>query len=228
MSRACRGLRSPAAWRPIATPYGVGLKAGSSPTISTGRRSWNWPAAWASSTCSPTERPSSGPVRGNGGGRAETQKGRTHMFRRGRWWPCLRRPPPYRRGLASCADRLVHRSRSLSGAHSKRDAVSDWSLWPRPSNLALEGKVRPLEQPQRLGLRLACPSLGGPSLPAPGLKPGRGSGSLVSRVLGCVSPPGEARTPRKERGGKDHRAPNHISKMVLSTVKSGPPEGTRT
>ncbi len=37
-SRACRGRRSPAAWRPIATPYGVGLKAESGPTNSTGRR----------------------------------------------------------------------------------------------------------------------------------------------------------------------------------------------
>ncbi len=36
--RACRGLSPPATWRPIATPYGVGLKAGSDPTISTGRR----------------------------------------------------------------------------------------------------------------------------------------------------------------------------------------------
>ena len=33
-----------------------------------------------------------------------------------------------------------------------------------------------------------------------------------------VGPPGEARTPRKDRGAKDHRAPNHISKTVLSTV----------
>ena len=36
--RACRGLSPAATWRPIATPYGVGLKAGSGPTVSTGRR----------------------------------------------------------------------------------------------------------------------------------------------------------------------------------------------
>ena len=41
-------------------------------------------------------------------------------------------------------------------------------------------------------------------------------------------PPKEARPPRKGRGTKDHRAPNHISKMVLPTVHLGPPAGTRT
>ena len=43
-----------------------------------------------------------------------------------------------------------------------------------------------------------------------------------------LGPPGEARTPRKDRGAKDHRAPNHISKTVLSTVHLGPPEKNRT
>ena len=38
----------------------------------------------------------------------------------------------------------------------------------------------------------------------------------------------EARNPRKERGANDHRAPNHISKTVLSTVHFGPPKRTRT
>ena len=33
---------------------------------------------------------------------------------------------------------------------------------PVPPNRTLEGNVRPLEQPQRLGLLLVCPSLGGP------------------------------------------------------------------
>ena len=34
---------------------GVGRKAERGPTTSTGRRYWNWPTAWASDTCSPTE-----------------------------------------------------------------------------------------------------------------------------------------------------------------------------
>ena len=55
-SRAWPSLRSPAAWRPIATPYGVGLTAGSGPTISTEKPCWSWPTAWASATCSPTVR----------------------------------------------------------------------------------------------------------------------------------------------------------------------------
>ena len=36
-------------------------------------------------------------------------------------------------------------------------------------------------------------------------------------------PPGGARTPRRGRGGRNHKVPNHISKTVLSTVKIGPP-----
>ena len=36
----------------------------------------------------------------------------------------------------------------------------------------------------------------------------------------------EARTPRKDRCAKDHGAPNHISKTVLSTVHLGPPLST--
>ena len=51
-------------------------------------------------------------------------------------------------------------------------------------------------------------------------------------LLGASSrdsgPPGEARTPRKDCCAKDHTAPNHISKMVLSTVHFGPPEEART
>ena len=43
-----------------------------------------------------------------------------------------------------------------------------------------------------------------------------------------VRPPEEARTPRKDRGVKDYRAPNHISKTVLSTVHLGPPKRNRT
>ena len=37
-----------------------------------------------------------------------------------------------------------------------------------------------------------------------------------------------ARTPRKDRCAKDHRALNHISKMVPPTIHVGPPEKTRT
>ena len=95
----------------------------------------------------------------------------------------IRCPPPVCGALASLADRLVHRSRSLSSARSKRDAVSGWSL-----------RVRSLEQPERLGLLLVCPSLDDPCLRrplrTPGLTPGRGSGSLVSRILGFVFPLG--------------------------------------
>ena len=36
-------------------------------------------------------------------------------------------------------------------------------------------------------------------------------------------PPGGARTPRRGRGGRNHKVPNHISKTVLSTVHLGPP-----
>ena len=42
------------------------------------------------------------------------------------------------------------------------------------------------------------------------------------------APPEEGRTPRKSRGAKGHRPPSHISKMVLSIVKIGPPNWTRT
>ena len=41
-------------------------------------------------------------------------------------------------------------------------------------------------------------------------------------------PPEEARTPRKDRCGKVHRAPSHISKTVPPTIHLGPPEGART
>ena len=40
-----------------------------------------------------------------------------------------------------------------------------------------------------------------------------------------VSPPEEARTPRKDRCGKVHRAPSHISKMVPPTIHLGPLAG---
>ena len=124
-SRACRGLRSPAAWRPIATPYGDDL-----PRISAVSR----PAPTGSCT-----------VPG-------------------------RCPAPTRRGTRFRA--------GICG--------------PGPVSLALEGKVGPLEQPQRLGLLLVCPSLGGPglrrTLRTPGLTIGRGSRSRVSRILRCVFP----------------------------------------
>ena len=38
--------------------------------------------------------------------------------------------------------------------------------------------------------------------------------------------PEEGRTPRKSRGAKDHRFPSHVSKIVLSIVKIGPPRQT--
>ena len=37
-----------------------------------------------------------------------------------------------------------------------------------------------------------------------------------------LSLPEEARNPRKRRGAKNHRAPNHISKTLLSIVNKGP------
>ena len=40
-------------------------------------------------------------------------------------------------------------------------------------------------------------------------------------------PPGGARTPRRGRGGRNHKVPNHISKTVLSTVHLGPPKEIR-
>ena len=60
--------------------------------------------------------------------------------------------------------------------------------WPS----SLEGLVRSLEQPQRLGLLLVCPFLGGRSLRRPLLTPtpGRASGSDVSRIPGFVFPLG--------------------------------------
>ena len=49
------------------------------------------------------------------------------------------------------------------------------------------------------------------------------------RSSSCLGPwCEEARTPRKGRGAKDHRDPNHISKMVLSIVHFGPTKKTRT
>ena len=43
-----------------------------------------------------------------------------------------------------------------------------------------------------------------------------------------LGPSEEARIAREGRGAKDHRAPSHISKTVLSTVHLGPPEKNRT
>ena len=39
-----------------------------------------------------------------------------------------------------------------------------------------------------------------------------------------IDPPEEARTPRKDRCGKVHRAPSHISKTVPPTIHLGPPD----
>ena len=71
----------------------------------------------------------------------------------------------------------------------RRDSVP----YPRVSwPSSLEGLVRSLEQPQRLGLLLVCPFLGGRSLRRPLLTPtpGRASGSDVSRIPGFVFPLG--------------------------------------
>ena len=57
------------------------------------------------------------------------------------------------------------------------------------------------------------------------LRPRRRRARRSRRRLGS---PEEARTLGKDRGVKDYRAPNHISKTVLSTVHLGPPTGTRT
>ena len=53
---------------------------------------------------------------------------------------------------------------------------------------------------------------------------------VIAKVLDFVQlgGPEEARTPRKDRYGEDHRAPNHIPKTVLSTVHLGPPYWTKS
>ena len=78
---------------------------------------------------------------------------------------------------------------------------------------------------------VSCPYMRGsqPAYPQP--LPASGLGPAVVQLAGAVDYPGpreEARTPRKERRAKDHRAPNHISKMVPPTVHSSPPNWART
>ena len=80
--------------------------------------------------------------------------------------------------------------RSLRRAGGRRQCV-------RPPVQSLQTgpcKARFSEQPQRLGLLLVCPSLGDAGLRrplrTPGLTPGRGSGSRVSRIPGFVFPLG--------------------------------------
>ena len=55
--------------------------------------------------------------------------------------------------------------------------------------------------------------------------PNDGVTSESASVLDFVQsgPPEEARTPRKDRCAKDHRAPSHISNMVPPTTPLGPP-----
>ena len=43
-----------------------------------------------------------------------------------------------------------------------------------------------------------------------------------------LRPPEEARTRRKDRCAEAHKAPSHISKMVLPTVQLGPPNWTKS
>ena len=78
---------------------------------------------------------------------------------------------------------------------------------------------------------VSCPYMRGsqPAYPQP--LPASGLGPAVVQLAGAVDYPGpreEARTPRKERRAKDHRAPNHISKTVPPTVHSSPPNWDRT
>ena len=47
-------------------------------------------------------------------------------------------------------------------------------------------------------------------------------------LLGSLTPPEEARTPRRDCYAKDHRDPNHISKTVPPTVHLGPPNWTKS
>ena len=58
--------------------------------------------------------------------------------------------------------------------------------------------------------------------------PNEGLISESASILEFVQsdPPKEARIARKGRGARDHRAPNHISKTVLSTMHVGGPECT--
>ncbi len=79
--------------------------------------------------------------------------------------------------------------RSLRKAGGRTVSAATCPITP---NRALGGKVRLLEQPGRLGLLLARLSLGGHGLGRPVFTPvptpGRGCGSLVHRVPGCVFP----------------------------------------
>ena len=59
---------------------------------------------------------------------------------------------------------------------------------------------------------------------------GAGGGVVVRQAhrrsgLTPIAPPGGARTPRRGRGGRYHKVPNHISKTVLATVHLGPAAG---
>ena len=50
------------------------------------------------------------------------------------------------------------------------------------------------------------------------------SNTVLSTVK--LGPPEGARTPRKDRCGKVHRAPSHISKTIPPTIHLGPPNLT--
>ena len=60
--------------------------------------------------------------------------------------------------------------------------------------------------------------------------PSDGATSDSASVLDFVKsgPPEEPRTPRKDRCGKVHRAPSHISKIVPPTIHLGPPSYTKS
>ena len=68
---------------------------------------------------------------------------------------------------------------------------------------------------------------------AKGYQPSRSSGELRLMVVRKAGRHASAAAPRSsnsriDRGAKTQRAPNHISKTVLSTVHFGPPAWTRT
>ena len=126
------------------------------------------------------------------GGRPETQKDRIHGRAGGGHHDSVSSPCVLRSNVSRRPARA--RFPVVDPRHSKGDGVSGLSLRPLP-----------LEQPQRLVLLLVCPSLGGPGLrrrlPTPVLTPGRGSGSLISRMLWCVFPPGSRPFDHRTDGG---------------------------
>lgn len=94
--------------------------------------------------------------------------------------------------LAATASPVLLRPAS----RARRFGLSSRSIahWRRNPDRRRTLRFLHLEQPQRLELLSVCPSLGGSGLRlplrTPGLTPGRGTGSRVSRVPGLALPPG--------------------------------------